>query len=201
MTSHTHKKNKTARDTAYGSAPSIARAKAHKIRHQTGSSMLEMPAMLWISIIVMLMPMLSLATITLKSALMNAAVQDGVFLAAKAKTFQVGTSDKPAAMALAEGTVRGNAKKFQGLNVANVETDIIITPVAGGPPTRSPNKLTTPADTSRFIYQIETIVRGEIQPLFQVNPNIVGSIPGVSAPVLITYSAREMAENPQGLNK
>jgi hypothetical protein len=171
-------------------------------RHNTaGASMAEIPLTLSVLIVILAMPLLCMATLTLKSALLNAAVQDGAFLACKAKTYQTGTTDKPAAIFLAEQTIKANALKFAGLNINSVSTDIIITPVAGGPPSRTSAKLAAPADTSRFIYQIETVAKGQIEPLINLNPKIVGNIPGVSAPMLVSYAAREMAENPQGLDK
>lgn len=171
------------------------------LRASKGVSLIELPMMLGLLLVMLLMPMLGLATLTVKSSLLNAAVQDGVHLASKARTFQAGTADKPAAMQLADTTIKSSSLKWAGLTVSNVQTNIIITPVAGGASTRQSGKLATPADTSRFIYQIETVATGQIEPLFRLNPGVIGSIPGVSAPAQVSYSAREMAENPQGLNK
>lgn len=170
------------------------------IRLSHGYSLLELPMMMWVVFLVILMPMVALATMTLKATLMNAAVQDGVNVAAKAKTFQSGTADKPAATTLADGAIRNVASKFAGLSVQSITTDIVVTPVAGGAVTRS-GKLTIPADTSRFIYQVETVAKAKIDPLLPLNPAMVGNIPGLSAPMFISYAARQMAENPQGLDK
>jgi len=161
-------------------------------RAAKGVSLIELPMMLWLLLVVLLMPMLGLATLT---------VQDGVHIASKARTYLAGTADKPPAVQIADTTIKASSLKWAGLAVSNVQTNIIITPVAGGASTRQSGKLAAPADTSRFIYQIETVATGQIEPIFRLNPGVVGVIPGVSAPALVSYSAREMAENPQGLDK
>jgi hypothetical protein len=170
-------------------------------RKAHGASLVELPLMLWLMFVLMMLPMLALATVTLKSALMNAAVQDGAHFASKAKTFETGTAAKPSAVTLATDSIRNAAAKFSGLTIDSVTTQIVVTPVAGGAVTRTTSKLTAPADTSKFLYQIETIAKGKIAPLLPLNPRVVGEIPGMSAPIIVSYSAREMAENPQGLDK
>ncbi len=172
-----------------------------RARKQNGVSMIEVPVMLILILVVLLLPMLTLASVTLRLAFMNAAVQDGAHLASKAKTFQSGTADKPAAVVLADNAIRSTAKKFTGLTIANVSTDIVITPINGGQPIRQSSKLAVPADTSRSIYQIETVAKGEVEPLFQLNEKIFGRIPMLSAPLEVNFAARQMAENPQGLNQ
>jgi hypothetical protein len=170
-------------------------------RKANGASLVELPMMLWLMFGLMMLPMLALATITLKSALMNAAVQDGAHFASKAKTFENSVAGKPSAITLASDAVRNAALKFNGLTIDSVTTQIVVIPVGGGPVTRTGSKLTAPADTSKFLYQIETVAKGKIAPLLPLNPRVVGEIPGMSAPILVSYSAREMAENPQGLNR
>jgi hypothetical protein len=173
----------------------IANRKAH------GASLVELPLMLWLMFGLMMLPMLALATVTLKSALMNAAVQDGAHFASKAKTFERSVAGKPSAVTLANESIKNAAIKFSGLTIDSVVTQIIVTPVSGGAVVRTTSKLTAPADTSKFLYQIETVAKGKIAPLLPLNPSIVGEIPGMSAPILVSYAAREMAENPQGLDK
>lgn len=170
-------------------------------RKANGSSLLEIPVVLWLTFVVLMMPLLSMATITLRSALMNCAVQDGAHDAAKARTFETGTADKPSAVVLAQTAIKRTADKFSGLVVDSVQTNIVTTPVAAGAVQRQASKLTIPADTSRFIYQIETVANGHIDPPFRLNADVFGRVPGLTTPVAVSYVAREMAENPQGLNQ
>ncbi len=170
------------------------------VRKPLAMSLIELPVMIWLVLVVLLLPMLALATMTLKSALMNSAVQDGVQVASKGKTFESSQPGKPSVKQLADESVRNSASKFSGLGISSIVTSIVITPVDGGPLVRSTSKLAQPADTSKFLYQIETVVNGKISPLFPTNPGQFGAIPGLTQPVNVSYVGREMAEFPQGLD-
>lgn len=170
-------------------------------RSKNGSSLIELPLALWFIFVMLLMPMLSMATMTLRSALMNSVVQNAGQAAAKAKTFEASSPTKPSALNVADQVVRGSVAQFPGLSVEGVDCDILVTPVPAGLVNRFNGKLPTPADSSRNLYQVETKVRGQIQPLFLISPQLFGNVPGVTAPLVVSYVSRAMAENPQGLNK
>ncbi len=157
--------------------------------------------MLFFIFVLMLMPMLSLATMTLRSALMNAVVQNAAQSAAKAKTFALGTEAKPSALASATQVILDSVKVFPGLAITSVDCAILTTPLPSGAVVRSSSKLTQPADSSRNIYLIETVARGSVEPLIKVGNTIFGDVPGVTSPLVVSYVARAMAENPQGLNQ
>jgi hypothetical protein len=177
------------------------KSKSTTTRSRKGTSLAELPIVIWMIFVFLLMPMLSMATMTLRSALLNAIVQNAGAAAAKAKTFEVGTADKPSAKAIAKATMNDAIKVIPGLKVINVDAQIITTAVANGTPQRSSSKLTTPADTNVNVYQIETQAKCQIDPLIKISPAICGDIPGVSGPLTVSYAARAMAENPNGLNK
>jgi competence protein ComGC len=170
-------------------------------KHGQGSTLAEMPMVIWLIFIFLLMPMLSLATMTLRSALLNAVVQNAGAAAAKAKTFEVGTADKPSATEISRQVMTDSIKTIAGLKLTSVQTNIITTRLPAGTPVRQPTKLALPADASANVYQIETAATCQIEPLVKLSPAICGTIPGVSAPLTVTDAARAMAENPQGLNK
>jgi len=172
-----------------------------KARSKSGTSIIEVPFSIWLILTMVLMPMLAMGTVTLRASLMNAVVQDGAHAASKAKTFEAGTAEKPSAVTLAQQTINEMVAKFPGLTIDKVDTDILITNVETGTKTRSEEKLSAPADSSKFIYQIETVATGKIDPVFSFNSDLFGTIPGLNAPIVVAYVAREMAENPQGLDK
>lgn len=172
----------------------------YKIRTRKGSSLLELPCTLFVFLIMLMMPMLNLATTTLRCSLMGMAVTEGAHAASKAHSYEVGTTEKPAAMTLANEIVSAAAGRFSGLHVDSIQTSIVTTNVASGEITKQSGKLTTPPDSSRFIYQIETNVQAHIDPLFMLT-SIFGAIPGITAPVPMSYSSREIFENPSGLNQ
>lgn len=170
-------------------------------RSRKGTTLAELPIVLWVIFVFLLMPMLSMATMTLRSALLNSVVQNAGTAAAKAKTFEVGTSSKPSAQSIARTAMADGLRMIPGLRLIGVEAQIITTPLPSGSPARSTTKLALPADTSANVYQVETKATCQIDPLVKISPAICGNIPGVSAPLTVSYAARAMAENPQGLNK
>lgn len=171
-----------------------------KIRTRKGSSLLELPCTLFVFLIMLMMPMLNLATTTLRCSLMGMAVTEGAHAASKAHSYEVGTTEKPAAIILANELVNAAASRFSGLHVDSIQTAIVTTNVASGEVTKQPGKLTTPPDSSRYIYQIETNVQAHIDPLFMLT-SVFGAIPGITTPVPMSYSSREIFENPSGLNQ
>lgn len=196
MLKGTHKvRNPKSNATTNGAGP------LSKRRTKTGSSLLELPLALWLIFVLMLLPMMWFATLTLKSALAAAATQNAAQAAAKAKTFQVGLPGKQPAQFVAILTAIQSSRMVPDLVVAGVDCDILRTPIGGGPVTRFENKLTEPADTSQFIYQIETEVIVIVQPLIKLSPELFGFQPGVTMPMIARHNARAMAENPQGLNQ
>ncbi|MBX9568573.1 MAG: hypothetical protein K2X77_06730 [Candidatus Obscuribacterales bacterium] len=177
-----------------------AKQMSSKNRTRKGSSLLELPCTLFVFLIMLLMPMLNLATTTLRCSLMGMAVTEGAHVASKAHSYESGTTDKPSAITLANDLTNAAASRFGGLHIDSIETAIIITNAATGSVTRQTGRLTTPPDSSRFIYQIETNVRAHIDPLFQFT-NAFGDIAGLTAALPMNYSSREMFENPSGLTQ
>ncbi len=175
--------------------------KSARLRKSSGSSILELPAALWIGLIVFFVPMMALASITLRSSLLNIAVQDAVHAAAKARTFTQASDEGPSAKEVASQVFTDHIAAFPGLGVAAVNLSILSTPFNGAATIRTDNKLSQAADTSSFVYQVETSATGIIEPVFGANAELFGSIPGLTAPMKVSVSAREMFENPQGLDR
>lgn len=171
------------------------------MRKQNGSSILEIPVSLWLVLVVIFTPMLALASITLRSTLLNIAVQDTVQGAAKARTFELASADGPSAKDLAQQIFSEHLKAFSGLNAGNVALEIISTDINSGVITRSPSKLSLPADTNTSVYQLEATAIASIDPVFPANEQIFGKIPGFTTPMNVKFSARQMFENTQGLNR
>lgn len=169
-------------------------------RCSSGSTLLELPVMLWVLFIVLFIPMLCLASITLRGAIMDSIAREAAHVAAKARTFSAATTEGPSAEEAASTTVTDRLSAFPGISASSVDTQIVLTEISTGTITRSDAPLAT-VDTSKFIYQIETTVRGEIDPLVPGNPAIFGNMPGLSAPMKVQYTSREMFENAQGLTQ
>lgn len=166
-----------------------------------GSSIIEAPVILWVIFAFMLVPMLSMASVTLRASLLNYLVVQGVHAASKAKTFETADPGKKPAIVIAENTITAALGRFSGITVNSIDTDILASSLTGSSVTRFPGKLPAPANTETNVYQIETRVQGQVAPLLGRAPNFGSGIPGLTAPIVLTCAAREMFENPQGLNR
>lgn len=171
-----------------------------RIRKQSGSSLLELPLMLWVMFGLLFVPMLSLASITLRGAILDSVVRDAAHVASKSRTYGTNTAEGVCAKEAAETEVGQRLAPFLGIAASSVDTTILTTDIASGNVFRSNTALVN-VDSSRNIYQIETSVRGTVQPVLGGNLAIFGNIPGFTTPLLVTHTAREMFENPQGLTR
>ncbi|MBX9724681.1 MAG: hypothetical protein K2X81_24970, partial [Candidatus Obscuribacterales bacterium] len=145
-------------------------------------------------------PMLALATITLRSTLFNIMVQDMAHAAAKGSTFATTTVDGPSCKDLAASSLAAHEKAMPGIVPGATTIAIVTTPINGSSSVRTTSSLALPADSSKNVYQIEVQLSAKIQPLFAMNTNVF-SIPGLTSPMIVSCASREMAENPQGLNR
>lgn len=169
--------------------------------NQSGSSLLEIPLSIWLTIVVLFMPMLALASITLRCTLANIVVQEAVHAAAKARTFKQASPEGSSAAQIAENLFQEQKKTFSGLNIGPLDLDVLSIKVSDGTVSRSEEQLLIPADSARFVYQIEGTAPCVIDPIFPVQAEIFKQIPGLTAPMKIQFSARQMFENTQGLNR
>lgn len=170
------------------------------LRTQSGSSLLELPLMLWVMFALLFVPMVSLASITLRGAILDSVARDAAHVASKARTFATNTTDGVCAKEAATTEVAQRLAPFPGITVTATDTRILTTDIASGTIIPSNTSLAT-VDSSRNIYQIETSLRGVVQPVLGGNSAIFGNIPGFTTPLLVTHTAREMFENPQGLTR
>ena len=176
--------------------------KVSALRKQNGSSLLEIPVGIWLVIIVLFMPVLSLSIVTLRYTLFTVAVQDAVHAASKAKTFELDNQDGKSAQTIARETFQKRIADFSGLKQQGTfDLDILESKITTQQQSRFENKLQVPADSTNSVYLIEAEAQGTFDPVIQMDKAVVGAIPGLSIPVLVTLRAREVFENPQGLNR
>lgn len=172
-----------------------------KIKNASGVSLLETPLVLMVIFVFLLIPMISLASITMRLSLVSSAVKDAVNVAAKSRTFETNTATEKCAVELAQESINRSLGTMNGVRIREVQTHILATNSTTGAITRNEGRLRTPADARQFVYQIETRVKGEIDPVIGSGGGLLGGIPGLTAPIPIDIAAVEMAEFPQGLNR
>ncbi|MBX9567367.1 MAG: hypothetical protein K2X77_00665 [Candidatus Obscuribacterales bacterium] len=170
-------------------------------RNSKGSSLLEIPVSLWMVFVVFFVPMLALGSITLRATLLSLSVHDAIQAAAKARTFNQSSADGKSAKQIASEVFRAHLQLFPVIASSEIDLDILQTNFTNQQITRSEDTLTSSADTSRNVYQIEGTAIASIDPLIPFNSSIFGSIQGLTEPLNVSFSSRQMFENAQGLNR
>lgn len=172
---------------------------AVKAERNAMATIAELPIVLWVMLLVLAYPMISMAMITTRYGFLLSASRDGAHAGARAKTFsQNASASELSAVNATDQRVRNAVSSFDGINIQSISVNIVITDLQTNQVTRQQTALQSPADVSRNLYQIENIVTADIQPFITVNGSFSG-IPGLTAPIRVTVSSRECCESPQGL--
>lgn len=168
-------------------------------REAIGSSMLEIPVGLMMVMVVLFIPLVSLASITLRSTIVSAVMRDAAHHAAKARTFLRPIQGEQSATEAAQSALRSSLASFPGITLTNVDVDII----ACAPTTqeRFEEKLPAPADSTRFVYLLDVNATVQIAPLIQGDERLLGPIPGITVPMTVPVSASQISEHTEGLHE
>ena len=170
-------------------------------RSRRGALTAELPGTLWVLFFLLTFPLLNLATVTLRYTFLVATARDAATAAAKAKTFSVDLSgSEPSSVNVAPMQANETARKFTGISLVGVQTNLMITNLTTQATTKQATRLTAPADTTTNLYGIEVVVTGDVQPFLPYTP-VLGNIPGLTGPMRVNVASTEMAENPQGLDE
>ncbi|MBX9877813.1 MAG: hypothetical protein K2Y22_05090 [Candidatus Obscuribacterales bacterium] len=171
-------------------------------RKMRGSYIADFGPALFILVISVFFPLTNMVSMSLRTALVNNAVQQTAAAASRCKTFanSVGSTDL-SSQALASSTFSSLASKIGGFSSTNVQTSIIITNIASGTSTVQTTKLAAPADTNVNVYAIRVTATGTVNPLVSCDAGKFGNIPGLTTPFTITSTASSYSECTQGLNQ
>lgn len=170
-----------------------------KNRRQKGEFLIDGSLSIAMLFGLVMLPCADLATLGMRHVFLSAAARNAVHVASKAKTFKTSLK-KPSATESAEQVAKGTANGFSGIDVEMVETAILATNLDTQETTRYTGPLPKPADTSSYVYNIETVLTAKIHPLFTLNKDMLGAIPGLTVPMDAQASAQEYCEHTQGLN-
>ncbi len=175
---------KRSRRTACGSAASV-----------------ELPFVLFFLFVLMLFPIINLSTVGLRAYFLYQACHNACLVASKAKAFELTTGTDKSAKDAAIAAVNNIVAEHPGVAVQSVATRIVITDLDSHAETTRLVKLTVPANTSQFAYQIRVTVTGTCEPLITFNLPFPGNVPGFTAPMQYTITDQNFAENTQGLSR
>lgn len=174
----------------------------HTNRKSRGSYIADFGPALFILVISVFFPLTNLVSITMRTALINNAVQQTAAAAARCKTYTASIStQEPSAQVLATSTFNSLASQIGGFQASTVQTSIIITNIGSGTSTSQTGKLSAPADTNLFVYAIRVTATGTVNPLVSCNSSLFGNVPGLTTPFTISSTASSYSECTQGLNQ
>ncbi len=169
-------------------------------RSRRGTTIAEIAPVIYFLFLVLVFPLLNLATIGLRYAFVVLAANEAALHASLSSTYSTdnGATD-PSATKVASNVVTKIFNTFSGIHMTNLTTRIVVTNVTTKATTRQATKLAAPADTNANLYMIEPEIVAQVDPLVTM-PKSIYDIPGVTRAFDVRISARKVAENPQGLN-
>ncbi len=171
------------------------------VRSNKGTLLAELPLAMWIMFVVITIPMIDLATITLRTTFLVTAAHHAASAAARSTYFQTNNGSSLSAKQAAQTQATYDLQRFGMSLTTPVTTNIVTTTVGTNQTTRTSAPLITPPDSTNNTYSIEVIVTSQVNPLIPFNLRYFGTVPGLTAPMTITCAAQEFSENPQGLTK
>jgi hypothetical protein len=178
--------------------------KSSRRRHRrtSGTTIAEMPVALWI-IVFLCFAMLVFACQTVRFGFFWNACREAAQQAAKCQTFKNDSSTGPSAVNMATTFATQAASSFSGLTITAIEVHIMSTNVTSGLSTQYPSdqQLPAAADTTQNIYDIQVVLKGQVEPLIRDTFGGLINLPGLSAPIPVVVSSQYNSEVPQGLNQ
>jgi hypothetical protein len=163
-----------------------------------GSFLADAPIAIWLLLMLLFFPMIDLGTICLRATFLYFSVRNAVRSGSRAGSYQ-NPVNGPSAVQIVNNTVNTLVSGWNGLQVNSISTDIVITNLSTNVVTRQATKLSSPADDGNYTYQLEASVTGSVYPLVLFS-SCFGSVPGLSAPMIMVMRDRQYFENPQVLN-
>ncbi len=171
-------------------------------RKSSGSYIADFGPALFILVISVFFPLTNLVSISLRTALINNAVQQTAAAASRCKTFTANVSSSElSSQSMATSTFNSLASQIGGFSTTSVQTSIVVTNIGSGVSTVQTTKLSAPADTNVNVYAIRVTATGSVSPLVSCNASLFGSIPGLTTPFTFTSTASSYSECTQGLNQ
>ncbi len=176
-------------------------------RGQSGSFTAELPVVLLVLFLFLAFPLLNLATTSLRAYFLRSAVLQAAHNAAKACDFdddlpaEEGEPACPSAKTRVTDTLNAFQASFgSGVTIGTPSVYVVQQPIAGGTPTNFLSgvpkaQLNEEANT----YFIEVSVEGQANPLLPMSGTIVPQVPGLTGPMNLKLSGREMFEQVEGL--
>jgi hypothetical protein len=165
-------------------------------RRRGGSSILELPILLFFVFIVIGVPLLGLATLAYRNALFAFALKNACAQASKAPSFT-------AAQELAAAKLADGCGGFTGIKITSCDATIISQRMNSGEEIESTKPLSAAnIDPQRNLYFLQVKAKGLIAPVILMNEKPLWSVPvpGLTVPYPLDAACRLFVERPRGLS-
>ncbi len=171
-------------------------------RSSSGNTMAEFAPTLLLLFCIFTFPLIAFGTLGVRYCFLLNAARLAAQSASQCKSFYTNYSTTdPSAVNIATAVATQSVKGFNGITLTSITTQIAICPLSGGAVTRQTTALAKPADTNLNSYNIEVLINGSINPLITLPKSILGTVPGLTGPVVTSARSSVYAEFPQGLNQ
>lgn len=163
-------------------------------RLSAGNALAEFPIAIGIFLLLMLLPLADLAVIYMGT--------NAVYSAARIATVQAAKqSDKTTVQNVAQQTAGSASTGAVSIKAQDVKVEYLQVPIAPDDQgnTKPPEPAQSPADTTKYIYQIKITIVGSVSPLVSLSKDMFGSVPGLTVPLTVTATSVSQLENPVGV--
>ncbi|MBY0546268.1 MAG: hypothetical protein K2W95_03200 [Candidatus Obscuribacterales bacterium] len=174
-------------------------------RPASGSSLSEIPVVLFVFLIGLLFPMIDLAVIAYRTSYLHSAAHNAAHSAARAQTFMAnGSKGELSAINIAKRdalATKSNGAGGVNFTDQDVKVTIIGTPIKAGKPEIRSTAPLTDISTKDYMFQIEVTVDGRVEPLVVLSESFFGKVQGLTVPIQLQSTYKEFCEHPSGLSK
>jgi hypothetical protein len=164
------------------------------MRPQKGSSIIELPVLLFVAFVILGFPLAGLATLTYRAALFHAIVRNACVEAARARSFT-------SAQNVARASLSSGCSMFTDLGLGQCKVSIVTKDVSTNAESESFRPLAKDSIApDKNLYFIKVDVNGSIAPVIETRTAPGGlSSPGYTEPYNLSASMKLFAERPMGL--
>lgn len=181
-----------------GTKKSILSARSNK-----GSSICEMPVVLFVFLFGLLLPLADLSFIAFRTSFVHAAAQNALHSAVRAKTFQQNANNgELSAINIGRRdaiSVRDNGIAGVNFDGNDVNIAILGTPVKAGKSAIHSTQPLNSVESKNYLYQVEVTVKGKVEPLITLSSTLFGDVPGLTSALPVQATYKQFVEHPEGL--
>lgn len=174
-----------------------------KVRSNKGTTIAESPMILMVLFIFLAFPLINLGAIGIRSYFIINSCKEAAHRASKSLTYEqaapVQLANNTPAITVAEQTVKRYMNAFTGVKVQSVRSGIVTVNNTTGVKTGPVYAPLSGGNMYGNVYYLEVELQATAEPLLTYNGGLLGDIPGLTRPLTIQTHAREVFENPKGL--